>query len=93
MSGYSDDQYDPYEEMHAFYRLDDPTEEEQFRFVEAMKYLIDTAYDPADIIAFSYNLAMYYRGIKEFHLEKKYLEIGAEYGENGYPSPGKPVLS
>ena len=37
------DSYDPYEEMKNFYRLDDPTEDEQFRFVEAMKYLIDTA--------------------------------------------------
>lgn len=38
--------YDPYEEMHAFYSLDDPTEDEQFRFVEAMEYLIRTTYDP-----------------------------------------------
>ena len=27
--------YDPYKEMHKFYRLDDPTDEQQFRFVEA----------------------------------------------------------
>ena len=61
-------------EMHAFYEKDNPTEEEQFRFVEAMKYLIDTAVFPDDIRAFSYNLAMYYRDIREFQLEKKYLE-------------------
>lgn len=42
MSEYSGNYYDPWEEMHAFYRLDDPTEEEQFRFVEAMKYIIST---------------------------------------------------
>ncbi len=73
------DSYDPYEEMKNFYRLDDPTEDEQFRFVEATKYLIDTAYYEDDIIAFSYNLAMYYRDIKNFALEKKYLEIGVEH--------------
>lgn len=73
--------YDPYAEMHAFYGLDDPTEDEQFRFVEAMEYLIRTAYDPVDKQAMSYNLAMYYRDIKNFQLEKKYLEIGAELGE------------
>ena len=74
--------HDPYAEMQAFYKLDDPTEEEQFRFVEAMEYLIQTAYDPADRIAFSYNLAMYYRDIKDFRLEKKYLEVAAESDES-----------
>ena len=37
--------YDPYEEMKQFYSLDDPTEADQFRFVEAMEYLIRTVYD------------------------------------------------
>ncbi len=74
------DSYDPYEEMKNFYRLDDPTEDEQFRFVEAMKYLIDTAFFEDDIIAFSYNLAMYYRDIRNFHLEGKYLELGEKHG-------------
>lgn len=73
--------YDPYEEMKHFYSLDNPTEADQFRFVEAMEYLIRTAYDPVDIRAFSFNLAMYYRDIREFHLEKKYLELGEKYGE------------
>lgn len=82
MNNHGKDVFDPYEEMHAFYRLDDPTEEEQFRFVEAMKLLIDSAVFEDDIIAFSYNLAMYYRDIKEFELEKKYLELGAGYDEN-----------
>ena len=70
--------YDPYKEMHDFYSLDDPTEEQQFRFVEAMKYIIDNAWDDSDIRAFSYNLAMYYRDIKDFRLERKYLEMGAK---------------
>lgn len=74
------DSFDPYEEMSAFYREDDPTEEQQFRFVEAMKQLIDSAYLEDDIIAFSYNLAIYYRDIREFELEKKYLELGAQHG-------------
>lgn len=69
--------FNPIDEMHAFYRKDDPTEEEQFRFVESMKYLIETAYNKDDISAFSYNLAMYYHNIRNFQLEKKYLELGA----------------
>ena len=73
--------YDPYKEMHAFYGLDDPTADEQFRFAEAMEYLIRTSRDPEDKKAMSYNLAMYYRGIKNFALEKKYLEICAELGD------------
>ena len=74
--------YDPFEEMHSFYSKDDPTEEEQFRFVEAMEYLINTSFSPVDVEAFSYNLAMYYRDIKDFRLEKKYLEIGAQSGSD-----------
>ena len=75
-------QYDPYAEMKAFYKLDDPTEEQQFRFVEAMKYAVETAYFEDDIVAASYNLAVYYRDIREFDLEKKYLEIGVQYDED-----------
>jgi len=82
MSDHFQDSFDPIEEMHAFYRQDDPTEEQQFRFVEAMKILIDRAISDDDIIAFSYNLAMYYRDIKEFDLERKYLEVGAKYGSS-----------
>lgn len=52
------------------YSLDDPAEADQFRFVEAMEYLIRPAYDPVDIRAFSFTLAMYTRDIREFHLEK-----------------------
>ena len=74
------DSYDPYQEMKEFYRLDDPTEDEQFRFVEAMEYFIRNAEFPDDAVAFSYNLAMYYRDIRNFPLEKKYLEIGAKEG-------------
>ena len=37
----SKDYYDPFREM-SYYKLDCPTEEEQFRFVEAMEYLIET---------------------------------------------------
>lgn len=61
---------DALDEMQAFYKLDDPTEEEQFRFVEAMKYLIENA-GPWDYPqAYMFNLAMYYRDIREFELEK-----------------------
>ena len=72
--------YHPYEEMKKFYKLDNPTEEEQFRYVEALKFAIDVAVTETDIIAFSYNLAIYYRNIKDFRLERKYLEIGEEHG-------------
>jgi hypothetical protein len=72
--------YDPFEEMHEYYRLDNPTEAEQFRFVEAMEYAINNSVYENDIIACSYNLAMYYRNIKDFRLEKKYLEIGNDLG-------------
>ncbi len=86
MSDHSRLSFDPYEEMHAFYASDNPSEEQQFRFVEAMKYLIDTAVFDSDVIAFSYNLAMYYRDIEEFELEKKYLEIGAKYEDSSFVS-------
>lgn len=76
------DSYNPYREMNEFYRLDDPTEEEQFRFVEAMERLIKNAVFEDDIIAFSYNLAMYYRDIQNFPLEKKYLEMGEKEGSS-----------
>jgi hypothetical protein len=38
--------YDPYQEMKRFYSMSDPSEEDQFRFVEAMEYLIKNAYFP-----------------------------------------------
>ncbi len=78
------DAFDPFLEMQNFYRSDDPTEEQQFRFVEAMKMLIDGAAWESDIVAFSYNLAIYYRNIREFDLEKKYLELGAKYGSSAH---------
>lgn len=74
------DMYDPYQEMTDFYRLDDPTEDDQFRFVEAMEYLIKNSAEPDDKEVYSYNLAMYYRGIRNFQLEKKYLEIAEKQG-------------
>ncbi|MBR6384244.1 MAG: sel1 repeat family protein [Lachnospiraceae bacterium] len=77
----SKEYYDPFREM-SYYKLDCPTEEEQFRFVEAMEYLIETAVFEDDVIAFSYNLAMYYRDIKDFRLERKYLEKGEELGSS-----------
>ena len=65
--------YDPFKVMHDYYKLDNPSEDEQFQFVEAMQYLIKTAVFLDDIIAFSFNLAMYYRDIKNFQLEKSIL--------------------
>lgn len=81
MSGQHLHSFDPFEEMHTFYSLDDPTEEQQFRFVEAMKLLIDRSFWEEDIPVLSFNLAMYYRGIKEFGLEQRYLELAAKYND------------
>ena len=80
MSAYHTNSYNPYEDINTFYRSDDPSEEEQFRFVEAMKFFIETEEDPAEKIVSVFNLAIYYRDIKEFVLEKKYMEMGAELG-------------
>ena len=74
--------YDAYQEMKRFYSMSDPSEEDQFRFVEAMEYLIKNAYFPEDIPVYSFNLAIYYRDIKNFTLEKKYLEICEQYGND-----------
>ena len=76
MDDNSFDSYDPYQHMKEFYKLNNPTEEEQFRFVEAMDNIINTSPFPEDRLAGVFNLAVYYRNIKEFQLEKKYLEIG-----------------
>ena len=51
------DDYDPYQEMKRFYSMSDPSEVDQFRFVEAMEYLIKNAYFPEDIPVYSFNLA------------------------------------
>ncbi|MCR5847650.1 MAG: hypothetical protein K6G75_05975 [Lachnospiraceae bacterium] len=79
MNKKSEEYYDPYREM-SYYQLDCPTEEEQFRFVEAMEYLIENSGLEEDSMVFSYNLAMYYRDIKDFRLERKYLEKCEELG-------------
>lgn len=74
--------FDPYRAMSEFYRLDNPSEEEQFVFTEAMDCIIRDSEEPADIEAASFNLAMYYRNIKDFQLEKKYLEICEKQGSD-----------
>ena len=70
--------FNPYEIMSEFYRLDNPTEEDQFVFVEALSMIIKDSDEPEEIEVASFNLAMYYRDIKNFELEKKYLEICLE---------------
>ena len=81
MDDNSFDSYDPYQHLKEFYKLNNPTEEEQFRFVEAMDNIINTSPFPEDRLAGVFNLAVYYRNIKEFQLEKKYLEIGKKMGD------------
>lgn len=79
MGGYRDDYYDPFQVMKDYYRLQDPTEEEQFRFVEAMQELIRRESEP---YVYMYNLADYYLGIRNFELEKKYAEMAVKAGDN-----------
>ena len=73
---------DSLDEMQAFYKLDDPTEEEQFRFVEAMNYLIENTPEWDYPQAFMYDLAVYYRDIREFGLSRKYLEMAVAMGDS-----------
>lgn len=69
--------FDPYKVSSEFYKKDDPTEAEQFEFVEAMEYLIKTDSVP---YVYMFNLATYYRDIKNFDLERKYLEMALNEG-------------
>ena len=76
------DQYSEFlNEMHTFYGKENPTEEDQFRFEEAMTYLSQETPEEGYSVAFVYNLAVHYMEIKEFDLAKKYLEKGAEAGD------------
>lgn len=58
-----------------FYNLTNPTEDDEFIFTEAMKYLIDETKNPAYML----DLGGYYYGIRQFDLALKYYELAVEY--------------
>ena len=77
----NDQYYELIEEMHSFYEKDDPTEEDQIIFENAMKKLIEETPEKDCTQAFAYNLAMHYMNVKKFELAKEYFEIGAKTGD------------
>ena len=79
MGKYDEDGFDPYA---ARFTPDENVEEEEFRFIESMEYLIENETDLAGRQMASFNLASYYRNIRKFRLAKKYYEICADLGDN-----------
>ncbi|MCR5800297.1 MAG: hypothetical protein K6G69_09500 [Lachnospiraceae bacterium] len=62
--------------LQDYYDNGNPTEDEEFLFVEALNYLIDQTKDPR----YMTELGWYYCSQKRFDLEIRYLEMAAEYG-------------
>ena len=68
--------------IRGFYKIENPTEEDEFTFVEALKYVIEEVRnidEPVmrDSINAMKQLAWFYGTKKEFELERKYLERAA----------------
>jgi len=61
--------------LTEYYEISNPTEDDDFRFVEALEYLIGSTKDPK----YMCELAWFYCSKKRFDLEIKYLEMAAEY--------------
>lgn len=59
-----------------FYNLTNPTEDDEFIFTEAMRFLIDETKNSDYMV----ELGGYYYGIRQFDLALKYYELAAEYG-------------
>ena len=62
--------------LREYYEISNPTEDDEFRFVEALEYLIGSTKDPK----YMCELGWFYCSKKRFDLEVKYLEMAAEYG-------------
>ena len=62
--------------VNGYYDLENPTEDDDFRYTEALGFLIDTTKEPK----YMYNLGWFYCSKKRFDLELKYLEMAAECG-------------
>ena len=59
-----------------FYDLTNPTEDDEFIFTEALKYLIEETKSSDYMV----DLGGYYYGKRQFDLALKYYELAAEYG-------------
>ena len=62
--------------VNSYYDIENPTEDEDFRYTEALGFLIDTTKESK----YMYNLGWFYCSKKRFDLELKYLEMAAECG-------------
>ncbi len=58
-----------------FYRTSNPTEEEEFMYIEAMDFLISEEKNPEDMMS----LGGYYYELKKFDLALKYYEMASTY--------------
>lgn len=61
--------------ISAYYRNQNPGDDDKFLFEEAHGYLIKTYHDPRDM----HNLACFYMEERRHDMELKYLEMSAEY--------------
>ena len=62
--------------VQDYYDLTNPTEDDEFMYTEALRYLIEETKDPK----YMCEMGWYYSSKKRFDLEFKYLEMAAEYG-------------
>ena len=62
--------------LQEYYDIKNPTADDEFKFTEALGYLIEETKDPK----YMCELGWYYCSKKRFDLEIKYLEMAAEYG-------------
>ena len=61
--------------LQEYYDIKNPTPDDEFKFTEALGYLIEETKDPK----YMTELGWYYASRKRFDLEIKYLEMAAEY--------------
>ena len=62
--------------LQEYYDIKNPTPDDEFKFTEALGYLIEETKNPK----YMCELGWYYCSKKRFDLEIKYLEMAAEYG-------------
>lgn len=62
--------------LMEYYSIKNPTQDDEFWFTEALRYLIEETKEPK----YMCELGWYYCSRKRFDLEIKYLEMAAEYG-------------
>ena len=59
-----------------FYEISHPSEDEEFMYVEVMKFLIESESNPRDMMS----LGGYYYELKRFDLALKYYEMASSFG-------------